>query len=128
MAERAGLSKHQQTQAVRVANVPTEKFEAAIEAPKPATVTALAEMGKQVRVLARSPCALYQYSPAIQSRIFVDGTTFLGSWGLIVPAMALQPSAMTSCANCFASASNLNRRVTRAVPRLSPRLRAIFER
>jgi hypothetical protein len=36
-------------QAVRVANVPAEKFEAAIEQPKPATVTALAEMGKQVR-------------------------------------------------------------------------------
>jgi hypothetical protein len=48
MADRAGLSKHQQVQAVRVANVPEEKFVVAIEAPKPATVTQLAEMGKKV--------------------------------------------------------------------------------
>jgi hypothetical protein len=49
MADRAGISKHQQVQAVRVANIPEEKFEAAVEAEKPGTVTALAEMGKQVR-------------------------------------------------------------------------------
>jgi hypothetical protein len=49
VAESAGISEHQAKQAVRVSNVPEEKFEAAIEAPKPATVTALAEMGKQVR-------------------------------------------------------------------------------
>ncbi|WP_024516801.1 hypothetical protein [Bradyrhizobium sp. Tv2a-2] len=50
-ADRAGLSPHQELQAVRVANVPQEKFEAAIEAPKPTTVTALAEMGKQIRAV-----------------------------------------------------------------------------
>lgn len=44
-----GISQHQAAQAVRVANVPEEKFEAAVEAAKPATVTQLAEMGKQVR-------------------------------------------------------------------------------
>jgi hypothetical protein len=49
VAESAGISEHQAKQAVRVSNVPEEKFEAAIEALKPATVTALAEMGKQVR-------------------------------------------------------------------------------
>ncbi len=49
MAEAAGISKRQQVTAVRVANIPAEKFEAAIENEKPATVTALAEMGKQVR-------------------------------------------------------------------------------
>ena len=38
-AERAGLSPHQELQAVRVANMPEEKFEAAIERPKPATRT-----------------------------------------------------------------------------------------
>lgn len=43
VAERVGISKHQKVQAVRVANVPEAKFEAAIEAPKPATVTRLAE-------------------------------------------------------------------------------------
>jgi hypothetical protein len=31
-----GLSEHQAKQAVRIANVPEEKFEAAIEAPRPA--------------------------------------------------------------------------------------------
>jgi hypothetical protein len=51
MAERSGLSLDQQKQAVRVANVPAEKFEAAIERPKPATLTKLAEMGRQVRAV-----------------------------------------------------------------------------
>jgi hypothetical protein len=44
VAEAARISDHQRVQAVRVANVPAEEFEAAIERPKPATVTKLAEM------------------------------------------------------------------------------------
>lgn len=48
-AAAAGISKDQTVTAVRVANVPAAQFEAAIESDKPATVTALAEMGKQVR-------------------------------------------------------------------------------
>jgi hypothetical protein len=48
-AEQAGLSKDQQVTAVRVANVPAEQFDAAVESDKPPTVTALAEMGKQSR-------------------------------------------------------------------------------
>ena len=40
----AGISKRQAVTAVRVANVPVDQFEAAIEQPKPATVTQLAEM------------------------------------------------------------------------------------
>lgn len=48
-AETAHVSEHQRKQAVRVANVPAAEFDAAIESDKPATVTALAEMGKQVR-------------------------------------------------------------------------------
>jgi hypothetical protein len=51
IAEEAGVSERQRKTAVAVANVPAEKFEAAIEASKPATVTQLAEMGKQVRAL-----------------------------------------------------------------------------
>jgi hypothetical protein len=43
-AESAGISERQRVTAVRVANVPAEKFEAAVEGEKPATVTALAEM------------------------------------------------------------------------------------
>jgi len=45
-AEQAGMSEHQEKQAVRVANVPAEDFEAAVEDSPPATVTQLAELGK----------------------------------------------------------------------------------
>lgn len=44
-AKEAGMSKHQQVQAVRVASVPKADFERAVDAPKPATVTQLAAMG-----------------------------------------------------------------------------------
>lgn len=44
-ADAAGLSKDQQVQAVRVANVPAELFETLVEGDKPPTVTALAELG-----------------------------------------------------------------------------------
>lgn len=47
----AGVSEHQQLQAVRVANIPAEQFEAAIESEVPPTVTTLAEMGKASRPL-----------------------------------------------------------------------------
>jgi hypothetical protein len=48
-AKAAGMSKDQQVAAVRVANVPDEEFEAAVEREHPATVTELAEMGKTAR-------------------------------------------------------------------------------
>ena len=51
MAEKAGLSKHQQSQAVNVANVPEEKFEVAVESESLPTVTELAETGKKTRPL-----------------------------------------------------------------------------
>lgn len=46
-AKDAGLSKHQQVQAIRVANDPTANFERQVESPKPPTVTRLAEQGKK---------------------------------------------------------------------------------
>lgn len=46
---KAQMSPHQVKQAVRVSNIPPDEFEAAIESPKPPTVTALAEMGKKPR-------------------------------------------------------------------------------
>jgi hypothetical protein len=49
-AANAGMSKDQQVTAVRVANVPADQFEAAVESETPPTVTALAEAGKQSRV------------------------------------------------------------------------------
>jgi hypothetical protein len=54
----AGMSTHQIKTAVRVANVPAEQFEHAVESDKPPTVTTLAEMGKQSRPVpeaARTP-------------------------------------------------------------------------
>ena len=47
VAAHAGMSPHQATQAVRVANVPTTDFDHQVESAKPATVTALAEQGKK---------------------------------------------------------------------------------
>lgn len=46
-AEQAGMSKDQEVQAVRVANVPEDEFEAAIEQLHPATVTQLAAAGRK---------------------------------------------------------------------------------
>jgi len=48
-AAAAGLSKRQQVTAVRVANLPEQRFEDAVDAERPATVTALADMGRQRR-------------------------------------------------------------------------------
>jgi hypothetical protein len=44
-AASAGMSKDQEKQAVRVANVPEQAFDAAIDGERPPTVAALAEMG-----------------------------------------------------------------------------------
>ena len=51
VATKAGLSRHQRKQAVRVANVPAAEFEVAIESDSPATVTALAAMGTKVQAV-----------------------------------------------------------------------------
>lgn len=45
--EQAGMSKHQQVQAIRVASVLAEDFERQVESGNPPTVTALAEQGKK---------------------------------------------------------------------------------
>lgn len=46
-AANAGLSEHQQLQAVRVANVPADDFENQVESQNPPTITKLAEQGKK---------------------------------------------------------------------------------
>lgn len=46
-ASLAGISKDQTVTAVRVANIPLDRFEAAVESKNPPTVTKLAELGKQ---------------------------------------------------------------------------------
>jgi len=45
-AESAGMSKWQEVTAVRVANVPADQFDAAVESPTPPTLTVLADMGR----------------------------------------------------------------------------------
>ena len=49
LAGQAGLSERQTKTAVRVANVPEETFERAVEGEEKVTVTKLASMGKQTR-------------------------------------------------------------------------------
>lgn len=50
-AREAGFSKHQQVQAVRIAAIPEPEFEAQVEAPKPATLSQLAQQGIKPRPL-----------------------------------------------------------------------------
>ncbi len=70
-----------------------------------------------------------QCLPAIQSRICLDDTIFLGVCGFKVPAIALHPSLIVSWANCLASASDLNLRVARGDLRSPlPRLGMMFAR
>lgn len=49
IARDAGMSEHQQKQAIRIANVPVEDFEKAVESPTPPTITTLAQQGVQKR-------------------------------------------------------------------------------
>ena len=46
-AQEAGLSERQRKTALRVAEIPTDEFESAVEAERPATITVLAELGKR---------------------------------------------------------------------------------
>jgi hypothetical protein len=48
-ADKAGMSEHQELQAVRVANVPAHDFELAVESDDPPTITRLAELGTTAR-------------------------------------------------------------------------------
>jgi hypothetical protein len=77
-ARDAGLSAHQQKTAVRVANVPAEQFEAAVESGEPPTVTALAEMGKQSRVAPSSEPPAATASPITAPAGFKQATHLIG--------------------------------------------------
>ena len=50
-AESAGMSKHQQVQATRVASVPDEEFNRMVESETPPTVTKLAEIGTKKQLV-----------------------------------------------------------------------------
>ena len=54
-ADAAGMSEHQEKQAVRVANVPADEFETAIDSDDPPTVTRLAEIGTKANPKAVPP-------------------------------------------------------------------------
>jgi len=51
LAEDAGLSKHQQVQATRLANIPTDEFTKMVESDTPPTVTKLAEIGTKRQLI-----------------------------------------------------------------------------
>jgi hypothetical protein len=48
-AREAGMSKHQQVQSTRIANIPERDFEKQIESPKPPTLSQLASQGTKPR-------------------------------------------------------------------------------
>ncbi|MFZ1106824.1 MAG: hypothetical protein WAN43_00565 [Rhodomicrobium sp.] len=50
-AREAGFSEHQQKQALRLANIPEDEFESAIEDEEPPTITDLAERGTRRRAI-----------------------------------------------------------------------------
>ena len=62
----AGMSEHQQKQAVRVATVPIEAFEDQVEGEDPPTVTDLAEQGKKAAPKKEAPAG------------FAEATKFIG--------------------------------------------------
>lgn len=82
-AEQAGLSRDQQVTAVRIANVPAEEFEAAIESDKPPTVTALAEAGRKAR-----EAVGFDYLQGRDPRKFYAATHTLGAMRLLAEKCA----------------------------------------
>lgn len=63
-AKSAGLSRDQKVTALRVASVPDDEFEDAVESEKPPTVTALAERGKRKKrpALPKNPAPIAKES------------------------------------------------------------------
>lgn len=49
VARDAGMSDHQQKQAIRIASLPSDVFEDQVEGPKPPTLTQLAQQGIKLR-------------------------------------------------------------------------------
>ena len=87
-AATAGISEHQQLQAVRVASIPPEAFEAAVESEKPPTVTALADMGKTPR---RKPDKTSDRNPIPEGTYPIPEIRSFAHWSRMTsdhPAMA----------------------------------------
>jgi hypothetical protein len=58
-AETAGLSRNQKVTALRVANVPEQEFEAAVESDNPPTITELARIGTRPSLVERGTVAQF---------------------------------------------------------------------
>lgn len=67
-ARDAGMSKHQQVQAVRIASIPEDDFEAQVESQKPPTLTQLASQGIQRREAPKPEQWLQGRDPKMFSR------------------------------------------------------------
>ena len=83
-AEQAGMSKRQQVTAVRVANVPDNTFERAVESDAPPTVTKLADMGRKPRPVidlhGRDP---HDFNQAMHFKgMLLDYSRELAGWNL----------------------------------------------
>lgn len=82
-AASAGMSKHQEKQAVRVSKVPEPDFEAAVESDEPPTVTKLADMGKES-------------TPASAREGFYEATHTLGAMSRFAEKCAENPPELVA--------------------------------
>ena len=99
--EKAGLSKHQQVQAIRVANVSDAEFERQVESDNPPTVTKLAEQGKQTAPAPKPVIDLKGRDPGEFNRSlhfvaeFEDYSKAISKFdlGIILPGLAPEEAA-----------------------------------
>jgi hypothetical protein len=75
----AGMSKHQQVQAVDIANIPDELFDTQVEGDEPPTITELAEQGRQSSPPKEAPPG------------FTEATQFIGNLERLQKFLADKP-------------------------------------
>ncbi|MBE0413807.1 hypothetical protein [Yoonia sp.] len=71
-ARDAGMSKHQQVQATRLANIREQEFEAQVDSPKPPTLSQLAAQGTKPRG-ADGAEKLTRRNLSVKIRLFYNG-------------------------------------------------------
>jgi len=64
----AGLSDHQRKQALRIAHLPEQEFEAAVESAEPPSVTALAARGRRLIRVEVERCEIFVRVPVVYSK------------------------------------------------------------
>ena len=93
-ATHAGMSKRQKDTALRVASVPADEFEAAIESDNPPTVTQLATRGTQSKP---SPAPWMVEMAHDQRRTgFQEATAFIGALSRLVAQCEQSPPALVA--------------------------------